>query len=60
MAITMLMDSMLTDVFWVQAMHIAVHIQNRGMLRNNSDKNPYELWKERPTNVKHFIVFIRK
>jgi predicted nucleotidyltransferase len=30
---------------------------NRGMLRNNSDKTPYELWKGRPTNAKHFRVF---
>ena len=27
------------------------------MLRNNTNKTPYELWKGRPTNVKHFIVF---
>jgi hypothetical protein len=27
------------------------------MLRNNIDKNPYELWKGRPTNVKNLIVF---
>jgi hypothetical protein len=27
------------------------------MLRNNTDKTPYELWKGRPTNVKHFRVF---
>jgi hypothetical protein len=57
MARTMLMDSKLTDVFWVQAVHTTIHIQNRGMLRNNSDKTPYELWKGRPTNVKHFRVF---
>jgi hypothetical protein len=30
------------------------------MLINNTDKNPYELWKGRPTNVKHFRVFGRK
>jgi hypothetical protein len=30
------------------------------MLRNNTDKTPYELWKGRPTNVKHFRVFGRK
>jgi hypothetical protein len=40
--------------------HTIVHIQNRVMLRNNTDKTPYELWKERPTNVKHFRVFGRK
>jgi hypothetical protein len=38
-------------------MHIEVHIQNRVMLRNNTDKTPYELWKGRPENVKHFRVF---
>jgi hypothetical protein len=27
------------------------------MVRNNTDKTPYELWKGRPTNVKHFRVF---
>jgi hypothetical protein len=27
------------------------------LLRNNIDKTPYELWKGRPTNVKHFRVF---
>jgi hypothetical protein len=27
------------------------------MLRNNTDKTPYKLWKGRPTNVKHFRVF---
>ena len=30
------------------------------MLRNNTDKTPYELLKGRPTNVKHFRVFGRK
>jgi hypothetical protein len=54
MARTMLMDSKLTDVFWAHAVHTTVHIQNRVMLRNNSDKTPYELWKGRPMNVKHF------
>jgi transposase InsO family protein len=43
MARTMIMDSKLTDIFWTQAMHTVVHIQNRVMLRNNTDKTPYEL-----------------
>jgi transposase InsO family protein len=38
MARTMLMDSKLTDIFWTQAMHTTVHIQNRVMLRNNTEK----------------------
>jgi hypothetical protein len=56
----MLMDSKLTDIFWTQAVHTIVHIQNRVMLRNNTDKTPYDLWKGRPENVKHFRVFGRK
>jgi hypothetical protein len=56
----MIMDSKLTDIFWTQAVHTIVHIQNRVMLINNTDKTPYELWKGRPTNVKHFRVFGRK
>jgi transposase InsO family protein len=57
MARTMIMDSKLTDIFWTQVVHTTVHIQNKVMLRNNTDKTPYELWKERPSNVKHFKVF---
>jgi hypothetical protein len=60
MARTMIMDSKLTDIFWTQEVHTTVHIQNKIMLRNNTDKNPYKLWKGRPPNVKHFRVFGRK
>jgi hypothetical protein len=54
---TMLMDYKLRDVFWVHEIHKTVHIQKRGMLKNNCDKTPYKLWKGRPLNVKHFGVF---
>jgi hypothetical protein len=54
---TMLMDSKLTDLFWAHAVHTTIHIQNRVMLINNIDKNPYKLWKGRLANVKHFKVF---
>ena len=60
MALTMIMDFKLTDIFWTRAVHIVVHIQNIVILRNNTNKTPYELWKGRPTNVKHFRVFGRK
>jgi transposase InsO family protein len=60
MARTMLMYSKLTDIFWKQEMHTTFYIQNKEMLRNNTEKTPYELWKGRPTNVKHFRVFGRK
>jgi hypothetical protein len=57
MARTMIMDSKLTDIFWTQVVYTILHIQNKVMLRNNTDKTPYELWKGRPANVKHFRVF---
>jgi hypothetical protein len=57
---TMLMDSKLTDIFWIHEVHTTTHIQNRVMPINNTDKTPYEIWKGRPTNVKHFKVFGRK
>ena len=57
MARTFLMDSKLTCVFWTHEVHKTVHIQNRLMLGNNTDKNPYKLWKGRTTNVKHFRDF---
>jgi hypothetical protein len=37
--------------------HTSVRIQNRVMLKKNTDKTPYELWKGRPANVNHFRVF---
>jgi hypothetical protein len=60
MAQTMLMDSKLIDIFWTQEVHTTVHIQNREILRKNTDKTPYDLWKGRAANVKHFIVFGNK
>jgi len=57
MARTMLKEAKLGDIFLGQVVLTTVHILNRGLLRSNSDKTPYELWKGRPTNVKHFRVF---
>ncbi len=57
MARTMLNEVGISDIFWPQAVLTAVHILNRALLRNNADKTPYELWKGRPANVKHFRVF---
>ena len=41
MARTMLMDSKLIDIVWTHAVHTIVHIQNRVMLRNNTDNAEY-------------------
>ena len=57
MARTILNDSKLSDIFWVQEVHIVFHILNRGLLKNNNDRTPYGLWKGRPENVKHFRIF---
>ena len=57
MARTMLNDSHLTDKLWGQVVHTSIHIMNRGLLRNDSDKTPYELWTRRSANVKHFRIF---
>ena len=53
---TILMDYKLIDIFWTHAVHTIVHIQNRVMLRKKNDKTSYELWKWRPSNVKHLRV----
>jgi hypothetical protein len=52
------MNSKLTYIVWtLHVVNTTFHIQNIVMLRNNTAKNPYELWKGRPKNVKHFKVF---
>ncbi len=57
MARTMLNEARISDRFWPQVVHTIVHILNKVLLRNNADKTPYELWKGRPANAKHFRVF---
>jgi hypothetical protein len=53
----MLNDSKLSDIFWGQAMHTSIHILNKGLIKSNIDKTPYELCKGILTNVNHFKVF---
>jgi transposase InsO family protein len=53
MAQTILMYSKLKDIFCTHEVHTTIHIQNRVFLRNNTEKTPYEIWKGKPTNVKH-------
>jgi hypothetical protein len=53
MAQTILMDYKLTDIFWTQAVHTTVHIQNIVMLRNNTDKTPYEQVAEKNIRVEY-------
>jgi len=53
----MLKDSNLADKFWVQAIDTTIFIINKGILRNNCNMTPYELWKGRLANAKYFKIF---
>ncbi|KAB7523685.1 DDE-type integrase/transposase/recombinase, partial [Flagellimonas olearia] len=57
MARTMLTESKLADKYWKEAIHTAVYIQNRCLIRPHENKTPYELWFGRKATVKHFRVF---
>jgi len=57
MAKSMMKEKDISQGFWVEAIHTAVHILNKAHLRPNSDKTPYHLWFGRPPTIKHFKVF---
>jgi transposase InsO family protein len=54
---TMLNQEKLYDGYWREVVSTAVYILNRGQLRINSNKTPYELWFGRAPSVKYFKVF---
>ena len=54
---TMLNEEKNLDGYWREAVYTNFYIQNKGQLRINSNKTPYELWFGRPTLVKYFRVF---
>lgn len=60
MARTMLNDSKLSDVYWLQEMETIVHIINRGIFRSNNENIANKLWKGSSSNVKNFRDFRRK
>jgi hypothetical protein len=57
MARSMMNEKNISQPYWVEAIHIVVHILNKSHLRPQSDNNPYELWFGRPASIKHFKVF---
>src|ERR1700722_7126506 len=57
MARSMMKEKDISQSFWVEAIHTAVHILNKAHLRPNSDKTPYHLWFGRPATIKHFKFF---
>ena len=60
MAKVLMDEADIPHIFWGEATQVVMHLSNRMKLRHNSDKNPYELWKGRPTLVKHLKVFAKK
>ena len=48
---TMLNEAKIPDGYWREATYTTVYVQNRGQIRVNSDKTPYELWLGKPTLV---------
>ena len=54
---TMLNEAKLSDGYWREAISTVVHTLNRGQLRVNNNKTPYELWYGRMPIVKYFNFF---
>ena len=54
---TMLNQARLSNGYWREAVSITIRILNKGQLRINSNKTPYELWFGRDPLVKYFKVF---
>ena len=54
---TILNEEKLSDAYWKEAVYAAVYILNRGQLRVNNEKTPYELWYGIPALVKYFRVW---
>ena len=53
----MLNESKLSNSFRKEVVYTTIYILNRGKLRVNKDKTPYELCYGRPASVKYFKVF---
>ena len=53
----MLNEAKLSHGYWRDDVSTTIYILNRGQLRINSNKTPYELWFGRSPLVKYFKVF---
>jgi hypothetical protein len=53
----MLNEAKLSNGYWREAVSTSIYIMNKGHIRVNSDKTPYELWFGRDPSVKYFKVF---
>ncbi|KAK9180632.1 hypothetical protein WN944_023765 [Citrus x changshan-huyou] len=57
MARTMLNENNLPKYFWAEAVNTACYVLNRVLIRPQLNKTPYELWKDRKSNIGYFKVF---
>jgi hypothetical protein len=57
MARSMMNEKNIGQTYWVEVIHIVVHVLNKAHLRPQSDKTPFELWYGRLASIKHFKVF---
>jgi hypothetical protein len=53
----MLNDAKLSDGYWREVVSTTIYILNKGQLRINSNKTPYELWFGRAPSLKYFRLF---
>ena len=60
MARAMLDEASVSNTFWGEETQTSVYLSNRVILRPNNEKNPYELWKGRPTKIYHLKIFGRR
>ncbi|GJU71188.1 retrovirus-related pol polyprotein from transposon TNT 1-94 [Tanacetum coccineum] len=54
---TMLNDFLLSKHFWTEAVRIAYYTQNRSIIVKRHDKTPYEIFRERISDINYFHVF---
>ena len=54
---TMLADTEISEIYWVEAVNTACYNQNRCLINKHYDKTPYELLIGRPPSIKHLRVF---
>jgi hypothetical protein len=57
---TMLNEEKLFDGYWRDDIRKIVYILNKGHLKININKTPYELWFGRAPSIKYFKVFGNK
>jgi len=57
MARVMLDEEDPSHIFLGEEAQEIVYLSDRTQLKPNSNKTPYELWKGRPTLIKHLKVF---